>query len=691
MQFYIADTFTDSLKRLSNPEQKQAKTTVFDLQTNPSHPGLKFHRLEKVKDPNFWSIRINDDLRCILHKKEETILVCYVDHHNKAYTWAERRRIEIHPRTGSVQIVTLPETIEQINPASNLSFDPPTKPIHKKALFSKISEEDILALGVPSDWIPKIKDANEDTIFDYLEVLPAEAGEALLDLAYGKKREKSEVQEAAKESDPFQHPDSLRRFKLVTNEVELEEALQAAWSKWSVFLHPTQRKLVEKEYKGPVRISGSAGTGKTVVAIHRAYYLAKKNQEDRILLTSFSEILVENLRQSFLRLATNEPLLCERVEFQTVEAIAKRLAKRYLPQTQVLTEVEIQNQLDSAWVESPVPVLPKNLVFGEIRQVLLAWNLKEWQEYKSFHRMGRRSKLTESQKQSIWDFFQKVKCVWQETNSLSADELYFELAKRLDTETHSVFDSVLLDEAQDLTPSQLRFVSSLTKAKENLFFTGDLGQRIFQIPFSWKSLGVEIRGRSYTLRINYRTSEEIRRTADKLLDGEISDYDGNKESRESTFSIFRGPNPEVELYGSIDEETEANSIWLKQLLEQSVSFGEILILVRSDDELSRVKVLLEKTNLPFSVLEKEGFHSQKITITTMHFAKGLEFRAVLLLGCDSEILPSSARLAKASDEAELEEIYETERHLLYVACTRARDFLRITGVRPGSEFLGDLR
>ncbi|MGJ4734776.1 UvrD-helicase domain-containing protein [Leptospira levettii] len=693
MQFYIADTFTDSLKRLSNPEQKQAKTTIFDLQTNPSHPGLKFHRLEKVKDPNFWSIRINDDIRCIIHKKENTILVCYVDHHDKAYSWAERRRIEVHPRTGSVQIVAIPESIGFSYSEKNAIKEENPKLSQKKALFSSISEEDILSLGVPTDWIPKIKEANEDSIFDYLEVLPAEAGEALLDLAYGKKKDsnKSEVETIPKSEDPFQHPDSLRRFKLVTSEKDLEEALQATWSKWTVYLHPSQKKLVEKEYSGPVRISGSAGTGKTVVAIHRAYHLLKTNEDNRILLTSFSDILVANLRQSFLRLASNEPMLGERIEFQTVESYAKRLAKRLFPNLKILSHDDISSQLEEHWKKHPLSELPKNLVFGEIHQVLLAWNLNEWNEYKTFVRMGRRSKLTENQRLAIWNFYNPIRENWR-IESLSPFEiLYFDLARLLEKETHSIFNAVILDEAQDLTPSQLRFLSSLTKSKENLFFTGDLGQRIFQIPFSWKSLGVEIKGRSFTLKINYRTSEEIRKTADKLLDREISDYDGIKETRDQTFSMFRGPKPEIVLYDDENQEEENNREWLQSLQSASISFGEILILVRSENEMTRAISILKSSELPFSELTKDGYNSQKITLTTMHFAKGLEFRAVLLLACDSDIIPNGERLAKAADEAELEEIYETERHLLYVACTRARDYLRLTGIKPGSEYLSDLK
>lgn len=686
MQFYIADTFTDSLKKLSNPEQKQTKTTVFDLQINPSHPSLKLHRIDRAKDQNFWTIRVNDDLRCVLHKKEDTILVCYVDHHDKAYTWAQKRKIEVHPRTGAVQIVNIPE-VEHIPEQEGI---PPQNDKKKsKQLFVGVSAEQILQLGVPQDWIAQIVNSDEDSIFDYLEVLPAEAGEALLDLAFGKKKPiKKEIESIL--PNPFEHPDSQRRFKLVTNEKELEEALEATWSKWSVFLHPSQKKLVEKKYNGPVRVSGSAGTGKTVVAIHRAYHILKENEENKVLLATFSEILVSHLRQNFFRLAVTEPKLGERVEFQSLDLYAKKLSKRMFPEHKILNARELEEILEKLWIANPIS-LPKNLVFVEICQILIAWDLKKWEEYKTFLRMGRRSRLLEAQRKLIWEYYTLLRKELEERKSFPMDTLYFSIAENLERETQSVFDAVILDEAQDLTPAQLKFVSSLTKNKENLFFSGDLGQRIFQIPFSWKALGIEIKGRSYTLRINYRTSEEIRKTADKLLDKELSDFDGNREARDLTFSVFRGPKPEIVIFKNEEKEIDVNREWFQSILSRDITPGEILVLVRSNQEKDRAKKTLQSLGVPFTELETEGFHSQKITLTTMHLAKGLEFRTVLIMACDSNVLPSGERLTSATDESELEEIYATERHLLYVACTRARDFLRITGVKPGSEFLDDMK
>jgi mRNA-degrading endonuclease RelE of RelBE toxin-antitoxin system len=675
MDFYIADSFTDSIQKLNNTEQKIVKTTAFDLQLNPAHPSLKLHRIDKAKDTNFWSIRVNDDIRIILHKKENQILLCYVDHHDKAYSWAEKRKIEIHPKTGSVQIVCIPEIL--VESSSNIG---------KKKLFKTISKDLILACGVPDEWVLSIQEADEDSIFEYLNLLPAEAGEALLDLVSGKK---PNLESKTKLENPFEHPDSKRRFKLVTGQAELEEALNATWSKWAVFLHPLQRNIVEKDYNGPVRVSGSAGTGKTVVALHRATFLAKRNPEAKVLLATFSPVLVNFLHQNFIRLASTHPSLAEQVEVITLEKLALRFWKRFSSE-EVFPSSEYKKFLIELLQNAKLS-LTNTLVFTEILMVLDEWNLKTWEDYKDFKRQGKKTRLRESHRKEIWDFYEQVKAERKKRKQTPLTEIYHTIAEKFLNEEHSIFDAVILDEAQDLTSSQMKFVSSLSKSKQHFFFTGDLGQRIFQIPFSWQSFGMDIRGRSFTLKVNYRTSEQIRKKADQLLDPEISDFDGNLEKRKDTISLFQGPSPQIEIYSSEQAEIDANQKWLESLSEEGIQLGEILIIVRSEKEISRVTKLLEHCKYQPIYIEQEKPNSSKITVSTMHGAKGLEFRVVLIMGCDSNVIPSNERLNEASDESELGEIYAKERHLLYVACTRARDLLRITGLIPGSEFLGDLK
>ena len=251
----------------------------------------------------------------------------------------------------------------------------------------------------------------------------------------------------------------------------------------------------------------------------------------------------------------------------------------------------------------------------------------------------------------------------------------------------------LVDETQDISVPQLRFLAAVAGGKENgLFFAGDLGQRIFQTPFSWKSLGVDVRGRSHTLRINYRTSHQIRQQADRLLPPELSDVDGIAETRRGTVSVFNGAEPTIITAQSVEEEAVAIASWIQERMAEGVRPDEIGIFVRSPAEVDRARRAVESAGLEATELD-DGFDasSGKVAVSTMHLAKGLEFRAVVVAACDDEVLPLQARMEAVADDADLEEVYNTERHLLYVACTRARDHLLISGVQPVSEFLDDLR
>jgi hypothetical protein len=255
MNIVIAATFTDALARLPAAEQKAAKTSAFDLQTNPQHPGLQMHRIDNSRDPHFWSARVNADLRIIIHKTPASLLLAYVDHHDKAYAWAERRRIEAHPTTGAIQIVEVRERVEEL---------PPFTPRPAAGPFAKLSEADLLGVGVPADWLADVRMTGEDSFLDVAPHLPAEAAEALLQFATtGVFRKAAPVEKPA---DPYAHADAMRRFRVVENLAELAQALDAPWEKWLVYLHPSQRDFVERSFSGPARVAGSAGTGMSIGA-----------------------------------------------------------------------------------------------------------------------------------------------------------------------------------------------------------------------------------------------------------------------------------------------------------------------------------------------------------------------------------------------------------------------------------------
>ncbi len=710
MQFRIADTFTDSLDKLTGNEQKAAKTTAFDLQLNPARPGLQFHKLHNAPDPRFWSVRVSRDVRIIVHRVGKNLMLCYVDHHDNAYQWAERRKLETHPKTGAAQLVEVRKTVREITVPSYAATDQDLSP--KPLLFSGISENDLLSYGVPAEWLDDVRNANEDNFLELTDHLPSEAGEALLELAYGGRSqfvqpaaaspfgsaESRRVAESTAQygvaADPFDHPDAQRRFRLMANVEELERALDYPWEKWAVFLHPAQRQIVEKDYGGPFRVAGAAGTGKTIVAIHRAVFLARTNPDVRVLLTTFSDTLADVLRTKLRRLIYNEPRLAERLEVEAIDRVGERLFRAQIGAPKIATRELVRDLLARAGGEAETPhKFSPRFLLSEWENVVDAWQLDHWEAYRDLKRLGRKTRLPVEQRLTLWSIFGWFKAELRDRGLLTRADMFSSLAATLKDRRNPPFDFVIVDEAQDISVAQLRFLAALGAHRpKSLFFAGDLGQRIFQTPFSWKALGVDIRGRSQTLKLNYRTSHQIRMQADRLLGPEVADVDGNVEDRRGTVSAFNGEPPAIHLFETEQEEGAAVATWLRERRDSGVAAREMAIFVRSGKELDRARRAVRDAGFSFQVLdERVEKSSDCVSISTMHLAKGLEFRAVAVMACDDEVIPLQERIETVADDGDLEEVYNTERHLLYVACTRARDYLMISAVTPASEFLDDLQ
>ena len=682
MQFRIADTFTASLAKLPNDQQRAAKTTAFDLQTNIAHPSLSLHRVTGARDPGFWSARVNLDLRIILHRAGGNVVLCYVDGHDDAYRWAERRRLETHPTTGAAQLVELREVVV---PVYVEAMQAPAKPLP----FARIPSEQLLGYGVPEEWLDDVRAATEDSVLDLADHLPAEAAEALLELAVGRTPQPSLPVPAG--GDPFSHPDAMRRFCVMNNVEELAAALEYPWEKWTVFLHPDQSGIVERNYNGPARVSGSAGTGKTVVALHRVAHLAKTNSDARVLLTTFSDALANPLQPKLRVLMSSEAEAADRVLVQSLDAVALSLYEaRY--GTVELAATETVEALVKEAVSVAGTRFAVAFVVSEWERVVDAWQLETWDDYRDVRRIGRYRRLSETQREALWPVFERIRAGLRERGLITRAEMFGRLTGELSEHEHAPFQRIVVDEAQDVNVPQLRVLASLSGGRPNgLFFAGDLGQRIFQQPFSWRELGVDIRGRSQTLRINYRTSHQIRTQADRLLDPELSDVDGNTEERKGTVSVFNGPNPTVLALDSEETECAAVGEWLRARVNDGLDPEEISVFVRSPDQIPRAVAAVQHAELQNAVLDDGAVQIEgSVTVATMHLAKGLEFRAVVVMACDSEVIPLQSRVESIVDEADLEEVYNTERNLLYVACTRARDHLLVTGVKPVSEFLDDL-
>ena len=658
MTFRIADSFSGSLAKLTSQEQKAVKTAAFDFQMNPANPGFSIHRVDRARDPDFWTARVNRDIRLVLHKRGGDTLLAYVAHHDDAYKWAETRRIDTHPRTGAAQIVEIRETVEEVVIQHYVQ-----EAVRLPRLFGNETDETLLSWGIPEDWLEVVRDATEDTVLDIAGHLPAEAAEAILQEATGSRPEPAPV--LALGANPYAHPDAGRRFRVMENIDELRMALDAPWDRWSVFLHPAQRDYVDRDFNGPARVIGSAGTGKTVVALHRAVRLAK-SQGAMVLLTTFNRRLADRLRDKLDLLGSDE--IRSRLTVGALSSVIRSLHEDQFGSSSLATDEQVKELLERAAAEIKIAVDP-DFLLDEWQLIVDAWDIRDAESYRGLPRLGRKTRMAASKREDLWRVFARTRQLLSERGLKTEAQL----AHELQASGEIPYTHVVVDEAQDISVAELRLLGAVLADKPNaLFFAGDIGQRIFRAPFPWSAAGVEIRGRSRSLKVNYRTSHQIRRCGDELLPETLVEADGTEENRLGVTSVFDGPSPEINEFQNREAEVQALRKWLDDLIESNVPKDEIAILVRTPelvDEFAGVSACL---------------------LLSMHEAKGAEFRAVAVAALDNDIIPNEQRLLSAKDESQLDEIMATERHLLYVAATRARDHLWLSGVSPVSEFLTDL-
>ncbi|HMO75958.1 MAG TPA: 3'-5' exonuclease [Sphingopyxis sp.] len=676
MTLLYASTFTKALGRLTANEQKQVKITAFDLAQDEAGNGLQLHRVEA--SPGFWTARVNQDIRIVLHKDGEHMLLAWVDHHDDAYRWAERRKIVPHERTGAMQIVEVVERTEERLVYTERVDDAPAEPVAIHRPFADLADDDLLNVGVPREWLDAVREADAASVDGLFAALPDEAAEALLDHATGGRIEDHIAVAAAPGADPFSHPDAMRRFRAVDGVEELRAALDAPFDQWAVFLHPAQRAPVTRDWSGPARVSGSAGTGKTIVALHRAVHLAERG-EAQVLLTTFSDRLAENLATKVALLTEAHRDRRDRIAVRAIDRAALELFASHFVKPDLATHEHIAEAVGAAMKAGLGDNLAPAFLIEEWTELVDAWGLHDSEDYAVVPRIGRRTRLGPKQREKAWAVFAFVRRWLADRSLVTLADIYGSLTKWVDDGGRVPFSHVVIDEAQDLSVAQARLLAAIGRAggPDALFFTGDLGQRIFHLPFSWARLGLDVRGRAQILKVCYRTSHQIRSTADRLLAAEIVDQDGIEESRRGTVSVFDGPEPGVRLFPNAGEEISAVAKWLKMRIDEGVPEREIAILVRGDAQVARAAAAADATGISPAIL-------------TMHDAKGLEFRAVAVMALDEDVLPDAERLASVGDINDLEAIQDTERHLLYVAATRARDRLLLSGVEPGSEFLDDL-
>jgi superfamily I DNA/RNA helicase len=386
-----------------------------------------------------------------------------------------------------------------------------------------------------------------------------------------------------------------------------------------------------------------------------------------------------------------EPALSARIVIKAISAVGYDLYSEQFGQPQIAAPAMIRSLIIKAASEVEGHRFSTHFLVGEWDDVVDAWQLRSWDDYRDVSRLGRKTRIGGKQRETLWSIFERVRAGLVERSIVTWADVFGQLTESLTANSARPYDFAVIDEAQDLGVAEARFFAAMALGRnEGLFFAGDLGQRIFQQPFSWKSLGLDVRGRSNTLRINYRTSHQIRLHADRLLPATVSDVDGNSEGRRGTVSMFDGTPPTVIACTDTDHECSIVGKWISDRLQEGCAPSEVGVFVRSDAELKRARAAVKAAGARAVELnDKVEVEVGAVAISTMHFAKGLEFRSVVVMACDDDVIPHSDRIESVADDADLEEVYNTERHLLYVACTRARDHLLVTGIAPVSEFVDD--
>jgi mRNA-degrading endonuclease RelE of RelBE toxin-antitoxin system len=676
----VAKTFMKSASNLSGQDRARVFDFLNKFLSDPANPGLSTERVQGARDPNIWSARMTGGLRTIYHHLGDAFTLLYAGQHDESYDWAARRKLEHHPVTGTLQIVEMAESVQDALPH-------PTRPADAPRLFARQSEDYLLSLGVPVDWLPTIREiADEDQLLMVADKLPEEVAERLLRLAGG---ELVTPPVPVPLVQPISaSPDNLRRFYVVQEASELCDLLQKPFEDWLRFLHPSQRELATGTFKGPVKVTGSAGTGKTVVAMHRARYLADQGQ--RVLLTSFVTTLCKNIEHNLQILCTDSQR--ELVTVGTVHSQALRLAR------------EVDSQLAPADEERIAKLIERFQDFGGAqfdRDFLLAeWTgvvenqgILSWDEYRDAQRIGRGRALQVRERLAIWKVFQQVYEDLADKRMAPWTLICRTAAEAIQTgRVQSPFDAVVIDEVQDLKPQEIRFLAVLAgKNPGNLMLIGDAGQRIYPGGYSLRSLGIDVRGRSRVLRINYRTTEQIRRFADRILPESLDDLDGGTETRKETRSLLRGPMPTLHGFTTGSQQDAFVVDQVQRLLGQGLQPREIAVFARVGSHLESIQRTLDAAGIAAQLLSRDDDSDQPdgIRLGTMHRAKGLEFKVVFAYDCSEGIVPHMATLRRYKDPADYDAARAREQQLLYVTLTRARDEAFITWAGLPSPFLPD--
>lgn len=673
----ISTDFLTSFAAL--PRQKQGKATEFfnKFRTNPNSPGINYEKIDEGIDKNICSVRIDDAYRAIVVRCPDTnvFMLLWVDHHDEAYAWAKRKKCSINKVTGGVQVFDVQEvTVE--------------KTVEKETIFAKYSDAQLLRMGLPEEQLPMVKSIETlDEFYAMKKSLPEDAYEGLEWLAHDFDYDEVVSTLYEKETEPVSDEDfaaalqsdsSKKSFVIVDGEEELKRIMAEPLEKWRIFLHPTQRRIVNRDYSGPARVLGGAGTGKTVVAMHRAKRLAGElEQGKKVLFTTFTRNLADDIKENLRKIASVDQM--RQIEVVNLDS----LVSSFLREQGYEYKVCFSDELDKVWDDAIAAAggtldYTKNFYIDEWVKVVQSQEAYSKEKYIKASRIGRGLRLDRIKRTKVWGVFEEYMRICDERKLRDSEYAMYECRIILEKQyTSGRYENIIVDEGQDLSPSAYRLIRSLAGEphKNDIFIVGDAHQRIYRNKAVLSKCGINVRGRARKLRINYRTTEEIRKYAFGLLKGvSFDDLDEAYDDGDNCQSLTHGEVPQIKRFNTPEEELEFLINEIKSLEAAGVPQKDICIVARTHKMIDAYKDGLRANGIvsfEITTNKVDDRSRNEVRIATMHRVKGLEFNYIFAAGVNNKALPNGVR-SDFSDDVSLEEFETEEKCLLYVALTRAR-------------------
>lgn len=718
-QIAISTDFLQAFAQIPRSQQKKVRAFVEKFKADPTQASINYEPIHNMADDKVRTVRIDQAYRAIvIHPPNgDVYAMVWVDHHDEAMAWAKKKRFEVNVQTGSFQVWEVLEQPPLERSAVSQTMAAPldgarelraisTRPMPEESLFRGHTDDALLLFGVPEPLLPAVRAVRDETGLDLLaRYLPGEAVDALYMLAAGYGVEdaidelgrRSGVAQAVDENDfgaAMERPGSQRQFKVVQSEADLAELLASPLDTWRIFLHPAQREVVEMHSEGSIRVLGGAGTGKTVVAIHRARYLAGKpgflRDGEQILVTTFTRNLAADIERSLDLLCREEER--NRIVVRNLHAEAWRIVEATGELPQLADEATQQALWEEVFATEPAAGLSPEFYRDEWRMVVQAQDITTEEAYLQVRRGGRGTALGTAQRKAVWRVFAAYRKRLTDRCLVTHEDVVREARLWLIAVGNPIYRAVVADEVQDFRQAELALLRALVPEADNdIFVVGDAHQRIYGHRASLQRAGIDVRGeRTRRLHINYRTTQHIRAWAMAILEGlAIDDLDEGQDDARGYHSLRRG-QPPLWLHGEDAADEEALILAQVQRWRRAgVDLGDICLVARTNRVLEGYGKALSEAGIPVGLIQKEaGFSEHEgVRLATMHRVKGLEFRYVIVAGVQEGMVPLDRALEGVPDELAREARLQGERQLLYVAATRARDGLVVTGHGAQSPFL----